>query len=68
MLVKDKTIKTNVDVSDAQCLTRPCYWPRSDPGVFVQGQGYRHQREPAVWAIRCMHSLDARRRRDAKTV
>jgi len=41
MLVKDKELKKKVDVSEKDCLSRPCYWPRSDPGIFVQGRGYR---------------------------
>lgn len=43
MRVRDKTIKQIVDVADAGCLTRECYWPRLDPGIFVQGVGYRER-------------------------
>lgn len=41
MKVRDKNLRENVDVKDKDCLRRPCYWPRVDPGVFTQGQGYR---------------------------
>ena len=41
MKIRDKKVGVMVDVYDAKCLRRPCYWPRSDPGTFVQGQGYR---------------------------
>ena len=41
MKVKDKNVKQMVDVSDKECPTRECYWPRPDPGVFTQGVGYR---------------------------
>ena len=41
MQVKDKNLKVLVSVSDKDCPNRECYWPRSDPGVFTQGQGYR---------------------------
>jgi len=42
MLVRDKQCKKMVDVSRGkECLTYECYWPRPDPGVFTQGQGYR---------------------------
>jgi len=45
MKVRDKKIKETVDVADKECLSRKCYWPRPDPGVFVQGRGY-HTRHP----------------------
>lgn len=41
MKIRDKNLKVTVDVFDRQCLKRECYWPRPDPGVFVQGQGYK---------------------------
>lgn len=41
--VKDKELKVHVDVCDPECPHRPCYWPRPDPGIFTQGQGYRHR-------------------------
>ncbi|MBK5938873.1 hypothetical protein [Halochromatium roseum] len=43
MKVRDKTIGETVDVYDRHCLRRPCYWPRSDPGAFTQGQGYQQR-------------------------
>ena len=30
-----------VDVSSKECPRLACFWPRPDPGVFTQGQGYR---------------------------
>ena len=41
MKIRDKRVKELVDVVDKDCLKRPCYWPRPDPGVFTQGVGYR---------------------------
>lgn len=41
MVIRDKTNKKNVDVSQKECPTFECYWPRPDPGVFTQGIGYR---------------------------
>ena len=41
MKVRDKNFKKNVDVYNADCLKKACYWPRPDPGNFIQGQGYR---------------------------
>ena len=41
MKIKDKKLKKMVDVSAKDCLTKKCYWPRPDPGIFTQGQGYR---------------------------
>lgn len=41
MKIKDKSISQMVSVSDSGCPKRACYWPRPDPGIFTQGQGYR---------------------------
>ncbi len=41
MKVRDREIKQDVDVCEEDCLNRTCYWPRPDPGVFTQGQGYK---------------------------
>jgi len=41
MKVRDKKLKKDVHVCHEDCPHRHCYWPRSDPGVFVQGQGYK---------------------------
>jgi hypothetical protein len=41
MIIKDKEIKKNVNVACKECPTYKCYWPRPDPGLFTQGQGYR---------------------------
>ena len=41
MKVKDKNINEIVDVRESECLNRPCYWPRPDPGIFTPGCGYR---------------------------
>jgi len=41
MKVKDKKLKKMVDVCEKTCTTKKCYWPREDPGVFIQGQGYK---------------------------
>lgn len=41
MKVRDKALKKDVDVARKECPCFQCYWPRPDPGVFSQGQGYR---------------------------
>ncbi len=41
MIIRDRQLKHDVDVCCKDCPTYQCYWPRPDPGVFVQGQGYR---------------------------
>ena len=41
MKVRDKELKKDVNVYCKECLNRECYWPRPDPGVFNQGQGYK---------------------------
>ncbi|CAB4194305.1 hypothetical protein UFOVP1254_10 [uncultured Caudovirales phage] len=40
MKVCDKTLKVDVNVLKPACLGYRCYWPRQNPGVFVQGRGY----------------------------
>jgi len=41
MKVRDKRLKKDVNVCDKDCPGKKCYWPRPDPGIFTQGQGYR---------------------------
>jgi len=41
MKIRDKKFKVLVDVSDTDCPSRSCYWPRPDPGVFTPGSGYQ---------------------------
>jgi hypothetical protein len=43
MKFRDKILKKDVSVCEKECVSdgRVCYWPRPDPGVFVQGQGYK---------------------------
>jgi hypothetical protein len=43
MLIRDKKLKLKVDVWCAECASFACYWPRPDPGMFTQGQGYRER-------------------------
>ena len=43
MLIRDKNLKVKVNVSEPDCPKYPCYWTRLDPGVFIQGQGYRER-------------------------
>lgn len=49
MKIKDKKLKRTVDVSHKNCLKEDCYWPRPDPGVFVQGRGYRSRGGKTEW-------------------
>jgi hypothetical protein len=42
MKIRDKSLKVSVDVQCKECPKYQCYWPRTNPGVFTQGQGYRH--------------------------
>lgn len=41
MQVKDKKINKIVNVVDGTCLSKKCYWPRKNPGMFMQGRGYK---------------------------
>ncbi len=41
MQIKDKELNKMIDVAQKECPTFICYWPRPDPGIFTQGQGYR---------------------------
>jgi len=49
MKIKDKNLKLLVDVANAECTSRSCYWPRADPGVFTQGQGYKSRGRDIGW-------------------
>jgi len=40
MKIKDKAFGKLVDVAGKDCPDFECYWPRQDPGIFNQGQGY----------------------------
>lgn len=42
MLIKDKKLKKEVDVSCKDCPRFECYKPQPYRGVFIQGQGYRN--------------------------
>lgn len=41
MKIRDRKKKCQVEVCNHECLSLKCYWPRPDPGVFTQGEGYR---------------------------
>lgn len=41
MKVYDKDLEVSVSVCSVDCPNRDCYWPRSDPGVFIPGKGYK---------------------------
>ena len=43
MKIRDKDLKRLVEMRDKDCLKRPCYWPRKDPGSYTQGIGYKHR-------------------------
>ena len=49
MKVHDKNVNQKVDVASPRCLQCSCYWPRSDPGTFTQGQGYRRREGKPEW-------------------
>jgi len=55
MKVRDKALQETVDVCDRDCPSRPCYWPRPDPGHFVQGRGYRHRSNDWLCGTREIH-------------
>ena len=42
MKIYDKELKKEVNVCDKDCPNRPCYWPRTNPGSFQIGKGYRY--------------------------
>lgn len=41
MMLKIKGYKQPIDVAGKECPNLTCFWPRSDPGVFTPGVGYR---------------------------
>ena len=55
MRVNDKKIGKKVDVFDPKCINRHCYWPRSNPGIFTQGQGYSRGSDDYLCGTREVH-------------
>ena len=49
MMVLFKKINAKVDVCCKECLGRECFWARPDPGIFVQGRGYRSREGKRGW-------------------
>jgi hypothetical protein len=42
-----------VAVLNVACFGRDCYWPRTDPGVFIPGRGYKRRGRVADERIIC---------------
>jgi hypothetical protein len=55
MKIRDQKLKKLVNVLDADCPRRACYWPRLDPGSFCQGRGYRHRSNDWLCGTREIH-------------
>ena len=55
MKIYDKKIRKRVSVADKDCLKKKRYWPRPDPGLFVQGQGYRWRSNEWLCGTREIH-------------
>jgi hypothetical protein len=49
ILRQEQMSRAALDVSDKYCPKRSCYWPRPDPGVFTQGQGYKQRSGKQEW-------------------
>ncbi len=49
MRIRDKHLKQEISVCSRECIKRECYWPRPDPGIFVQGRGYRSRPGKTEW-------------------
>ena len=55
MKVRDKELKVSVDVYEASCIGKKCYWPRTNPGVFTQGRGYSNAGKDWLCGTRHAH-------------
>lgn len=55
MKVKVKGYPKPIDVSCKDCPNKSCFWPRSDPGTFVQGRGYRFRSNDWLCGTREIH-------------
>ena len=55
MKVRDKILKKDVNVCSRSCPEYTCYWPRLDPGTFVQGRGYKHRSNNWLCGTREIH-------------
>lgn len=40
MMVRFPKLRQSFDVLDKECVSRPCFWPGEDKGIYVQGRGY----------------------------
>lgn len=49
MIIRDRKIKQSVEVAEKICPKLKCYWPRPDPGSFMQGRGYTSRPGPRKW-------------------
>jgi len=49
MFVKVRGYKQQISVSQKDCPRFKCFWPREDPGIFTQGQGYRTRPGKRIW-------------------
>ena len=69
MKIRDKVLKVDVDVLERGCLTYKCYWPRQNPGVFVQGRGYSNPTKDYLCGTREIRGCpDVCERRDTPNV
>jgi hypothetical protein len=55
MRIHDTELQADIDVYDRDCPARPCYWPREDPGVFVDGRGYHGGSDRWLCGTRQIH-------------
>jgi len=55
MKIMDKRHGRKVDVCDADCPRRSCYWARLDPGSFTQGRGYQYRSDEWLCGNREIH-------------
>jgi len=49
MIIRDPKLRERVSVRSRECLGLACYWPRVDPGPFLQGRGYRPSEGTGQW-------------------
>lgn len=59
MKVRDKNVGALVDVFEPACLGKRCYWPRTNPGSFVQGRGYSGATNDWLCGTRQIHGCPA---------
>ena len=68
MEIKDKNLKKKVNVYCKDCPKYECYWPREDPGSFIQGRGYQYRSDDWLCGTREANGCPSERKVNTKVL